>query len=342
MSLLGGSRQSKVVVLALAAVMASAGCGGSGTAPTVAGSCKSIQRVSPVAVTAAPDGLQLPTGSGAVGLTLAPDGAVWFLATGNNRVYRITPAFRAEYWQLPASELGFQLSIAQDGTAWIPEQYRDAIASISPSGAMSECHLAGGAQPTMALALPDGTVWVAENGGNGLARLSQGRFKQMALPPPNRGVTEMAPDGAGGVWATESKADALVHANSSGLLTEVSLNHDGATPLGILAARDGSIWVAEFAGSRIDHVGPGDKRTSFPLADGSAPQGLAEAADGSLWFTESKADRIGMITPKGEIALKLDRPAGAWPDHIAIAPDGALWWTEYYAERVVRLPAPTT
>jgi virginiamycin B lyase len=342
MSLLGGSGQTRVVVLVLAAVMASAGCGGSATAPTPVGSCKSIQRVSPVVVTAALDGLQLPAGSGAVGLTVAPDGAVWFLATGNNRVYRITPAFKAEYWQLPASELGFQLSIAQDGTAWIPEQYRDAIASIAPSGAMTECRLAVGAQPTMALALPDGTVWVAENGGNGLARFSQGRFKETTLSPPNRGITEMAADGAGGVWATESKADALLHADSGGNLTEVSLDHAGATPLGILAARDRSIWVAEFAGSRIDHVGPGDSRTSFPLEDGSAPQGLAEAADGTLWFTESKADRIGTITPKGDIALKLNRPAGAWPDHIAIAPDGALWWTEYYAERVVRLPAPTT
>jgi virginiamycin B lyase len=205
---------------------------------------------------------------------------------------------------------------------------------------MSECHLATGAQPTMALALADGSVWVAENGGNGLARLSQGRLKVLTLSSPNRGITELAPDGAGGVWATESKADALLHADSDGHLTEVSLNHIGATPLGILAARDKSIWVAEFAGSRIDHVGPGNSRATFVVADGSAPQGLAEAADGSVWFTESKADRIGRITPKGEIALRLNRPAGAWPDHIAIAPDGALWWTEYYAERVVRSPPP--
>lgn len=263
---------------------------------------------------------------------------MWILATGTSRVYRVTADFTAQYWQLQQSELGFQLSVAPDGTVWIPEQYRDAVASISPGGQMTECHLSRGAQPTTTLALADGTVWVAEFGGNRLARLSGGHLKELSVQPPDRGITELAPDGAGGVWATESKTGALLHADVDGHLAELSLNHAHATPIGILAARDKSIWVAEFDGGRIDHlVSASSPISSIDVADGSAPQGLAQATDGSVWFTESKADRIGQITPGGQVVLRLTMAAGSWPDHLAIAPDGALWWTEYYGQRVDRM-----
>src|ERR1700680_53049 len=103
MSLRGGSGHTNVVVLLLAALMANAGCGGAATTPPPASSCKSIERIAPVSVAAAQDGLQLPSGSGPVGLTVGQDGAIWLLATGSNRVYRITSNAKAEYWQLPAS-----------------------------------------------------------------------------------------------------------------------------------------------------------------------------------------------------------------------------------------------
>jgi virginiamycin B lyase len=273
-------------------------------------------------------------------MTVAPDGAVWALATGRDRVYRVAADGHAEAWQLPSSGLGFQLSVARDGTAWLPERYRDAIASISPGGAVTECRLRRGAEPVMPLALDDGTVWVSEFSGNGLARLRNGTFTEFKLTGAARGITELAPDGTGGVWATESKADAILHADSAGQLTEVSLSHAGAFPIGVLTARGGTVWFAEFGGDRLGHLAGAAAPTFVQVAAGSGPQGLVQASDGSIWFTESKSDRIGRLRPDGTIELPVTVPADAWPDHLGITPDGWIWWTEYNSGRLARMKLP--
>jgi virginiamycin B lyase len=132
----------------------------------------------------------------------------------------------------------------------------------------------------------------------------------------------------------------MLHADSAGQLTEVPLSHAGAIPIGVMTARDGTIWFAEFGGDRLGHLAGAASPTFVPVAPGSGPQALVQATDGSIWFTESKSDRIGRVKPDGTIDIPVTVPASAWPDHLGITPDGSLWWTEFNSGRLARMKLP--
>jgi virginiamycin B lyase len=106
---------------------------------------------------------------------------------------------------------------------------------------------------------------------------------------------------------------------------------------------DGSWWIANMTGERIERLAPSGQLGAFALARDGAPTSIALAPDGSAWFTELATGMIGEVTPTG---LLLEHPlegapAGAFgnaePYSIALGPDGALWFTEENAGRIGRI-----
>lgn len=111
-----------------------------------------------------------------------------------------------------------------------------------------------------------------------------------------------------------------------------------ASPKGITAGIDGSLWFTESAGNKIGRISTSGQINEFALPTANAvPVAIAQGADGNLWFTESAASRIGRITPSGAITEFAVTTANSQPLDIAPGPDGNLWFTEAAANRIGRI-----
>jgi virginiamycin B lyase len=283
-------------------------------------------------------GFTLPGGANPVGIVLDKDGtSVWLLATGLDQVIHVTDAGEATEFQLPKSGLGIQLSQAGDGTVWVPEHDRNAIAGIAPDGSAQECTLPGTSrEPQSTSAAADGSVWVAEEHGGAIAHLVDGRFTEYPIGLPGvRGAEVQAGEG-GEAWFSVMGAPILGHISPTGDVERIQIGGSG-TCLGLLATRDGAVWVADFSGDRLVRVAKERSQLVWTTPDGAKPQSLALGPAGVVWVTESGIDTLARVEGS---ALEQKVKTGRWPDHLVITPDGWAWFTEYYGNRVGRIRLP--
>ena len=282
-------------------------------------------------------GFALSAGTKPVGIIVDRDGSsAWVLGTGTDRVVHVMPDGGATAYPLPTSELGLQLSQAADGTVWVPEQYRDAVVAIAADGSVRECKLpARSHQATATAAGGDESVWVAA--GQAIDRFADGRSTAYPIGVPGAQAAEVIADAAGGAWFTMNGDPELGHVTAAGMVSRRPIGGSG-TNLGLLAAPDGAVWVADFGGDRVVRVSSDGAVTAFAAAAGAKPQSFGLGPGGVVWVTESGIDRIGRVRGGGVDAAI---PTGQWPDHMAVTPDGWAWFTEYYGDRLgrVRLPA---
>jgi len=117
--------------------------------------------------------------------------------------------------------------------------------------------------------------------------------------------------------------------------TEVRMPNRGNIPIGIAAARDGTIWftmenaIGRLRGSAIEQV---PRRT--PDVE---PLGLAVHADGTIWYTDAPLRAIARLSPNGQTQIFPLDTSIARLGRLAIAPDGAVWFAEPSTVSVTRL-----
>ena len=117
-------------------------------------------------------------------------------------------------------------------------------------------------------------------------------------------------------------------------------------PFGIVAAADGTIFVADAGHSdRIRRISP-DGHVSTVAGGFSTPSGLALAPDGTLYVADTGNHAIRRITPDGSVSTVAgdfapgyaDGPAHQarfnGPIGIAIAPDGRIFVSDTYNDRI--------
>lgn len=104
---------------------------------------------------------------------------------------------------------------------------------------------------------------------------------------------------------------------------------DGATPVDIVTAPDGTMWAANEGANSISRVGTDGRITSFPVP-GVGPNSLAFSWDDvyGVWFTYSGTSAVGrMDTRNGSVQnFPTGVPSGRGSD-IAWGYDGRLWFT---------------
>lgn len=135
-------------------------------------------------------------------------------------------------------------------------------------------------------------------------------------------------------------------------------------PFGIVAAADGTIFVADSGGAnRIRRISPDGRVTTLAgsvagFTDGggeaarfSTPSGLALAADGTLYVADTGNHAIRRIAPDGQVSTvagdgtpgDADGPAPQarfnGPIGIALAPDGRLLVADTYNDRIRAIDA---
>jgi virginiamycin B lyase len=245
----------------------------------------------------------IPTpGSDSYGITIGPEGNLWFTESKPFKIGRITP-------QGAITE--FPIATSPAANAFVTD-------------------IAAG---------PDGNLWfTAVNGASEIGRVTpQGVFAEFPLPSPDGDPIGIVTGPDKALWFTEASANKIGRITTSGSMTEFPVPTPRGNPIGITAGPDGALWFTESGrftggelggGNKIGRITPQGVITEFPLPTQSDPHEIAAGPDGALWFTEGKANKIGRITTNGSITeLPAPTPQG-YPWAITSGPDKTLWFTE--------------
>ena len=152
--------------------------------------------------------MPLPAGTNPEGITVGPDGNIWFVGYGTSVVGKITPGGSITTYSLSAGSRPVRITTGSDGNLWVTESVGDRIARITPGGAITEFAVpTASALPWGITAGPDGNLWFTENGSGKIGRITtSGVITEYSLGSccGQRPFDIVADDSDGNLWFTES------------------------------------------------------------------------------------------------------------------------------------------
>lgn len=223
------------------------------------------------------------------GLTIGPDGALWYSKDTSSRIGRLPLAGgTGQEFELPGGRGNFpmDLSAGRDGMMWYHDPVKQAVGRVDVQGRATLFQPpAMGGKPFMTRGLAvaaDGSVWVTDMGRNAVHRVDP----------------------------------------ASGEFTRFDIASPQAQPKAIVAAPDGNLWFAMPAVRMLGRITPQGAITEFPLPD--TPTRLLAAADGVLWISFSGRGTVARVdTRTGKLLDTLN--CGSNPGAMAMGPDGLPW-----------------
>jgi len=283
--------------------------------------------------------------SGPNGITLGPDGAVWFTESssigGLSKIGRITETGDVTEYSLATCCAPEQITTGSDGALWFTKSYSNQVARITTAGMITEYLVpSAGSYPVGIASGPDGALWFTELLGNRVGRITtSGVITEYSLPFANSGPNfiSVGPDGA--MWFTESFGNRIGRITTAGAITEYPMNA-GGYPIGITSGPDGRVWFVDYIGNSIGAITTtGGVITEYPVNPPQPPgalnlAGITAGPDGALWFTELDANKVGRITTSGGITEYLVPTQNSLPSGITSGPGDALWFTEGGADQI--------
>jgi virginiamycin B lyase len=156
-----------------------------------------------------------PRGRGPYGITVTPDGTVWYASLAGNHIARVDPGTgRATVVEPPTPAQGARrVWTDSGGRVWVSEWNAGQVGVYDPAGGTwREWRLPGDNPQAYAVYVDDrDIVWLSDFGGNALVRFDPGteRFTPYPLPDQPANVRQIL-GRPGEVWGPESGADALV------------------------------------------------------------------------------------------------------------------------------------
>ena len=279
------------------------------------------------------------------GITMGPDGALWFTEYGANSIGRITPGGKITTYPLPTFDANPQsITVGPDGALWFTEWYANKIGRITTSGSIREFSLPtcgscpGGKRlgPYGIAKGPDGALWFTANFGSAIGRITTSGAVTV-YPLPNRaccthayplGITR-GPDGA--LWFTSQ--DGIGRITTSG---RMRIFGGSAYANSITTGPDGALWFTSSYDDHVDRITTAGKFTLHPVDNGCYPQGIA-AISRHLWFACGGLDQLVPMTTTGgftRLRLPLRSPYGDFPFGVTRGPDKAVWFTEQDVNRI--------
>ena len=204
-----------------------------------------------------------------VRIQVQPDGSVWFLEAGADRV-GVLRGSTITYWQLrPTGHLGanpvdFEIDgdtvwLIESGESEIPAGYSSFAALDTLTGALTEW-VVPGSIPAAFYRAPDGKVWIPET--NGLLQ----SIDLATLEVVNYRSTQtfafadmvLGPDGA--LWLTDFGNNRIVRWEL-GAATETAWTFFNPAagrlnPAEMKFDEHGQLWIAQFSGNRMDRFDP--------------------------------------------------------------------------------------
>lgn len=281
------------------------------------------------------------------GIVTGPDGAMWFVATDQNFVGRMTTDGVITN-KFTVGNQPNDITVGPDHNLWITEESQgptggNAIGRLTPSGTFTAFPLPNplsGAQGIVAG--PDNRLWFTEFMGNRVGSIDP------FAPNPATTIQEyplsagtapilitVGPDRL--IWFTEELSSHLAHidpTNPTTSLVEIALPPGHVNPTGITTGPDGAMWFTVQNSHEIGRVPTtGSAFTFYPTPTPTAdPFGIVTGPDGALWFTETDSTPagfagIGRITTSG-VASDQALAQFAFPLQITNGPGQTLWFTD--------------
>ena len=282
--------------------------------------------------------------TGLTGITVGPDGNLWFTEPNLDSIGRMTPS--GQVTQFPVFITPAGITVGPDGNLWFTCPDEDTICQITTSGqlSLSNSGITPGSRPTGITAGPDGGLWFTEFNG-GIGEMSTNgyaiEFTTGITPGSRPTAIRVGPDG--NLWFTEA----------GGRIGKIDLTDDQVTefsngissdsfPGGITEGPDGNLWFTELGGE-IGRITTKGVVTQFStgITPGSDPADITAGPYGNLWFTEL-GGKIGRINTSGVVTEYSGTTPGSLPSGITAGPDGNFWFTEFNAGQLGRLDPPLT
>jgi len=292
----------------------------------------------------------LPPQSGANGITLGPNGALWFTTldrAGGNMIGDITTAAAIASVTSangltevnnPELPTGGDITPGPDGNVWIAQRDGGVVGEISTSGAQfTYVPPTPNSSPAEITAGPDGTLWFTEAAVSKIGHVGPGgSVVEFPTPTPGAFPLGIASGPYGLVVFTETLVNKIGYISTDGKTSgDFTIPTAGALPTSIVQGPDKAFWFTEYGASKIGRMDFSGNFTEFPVS--SAPTAITLGPDDALYFTETAGNSIGRITIGGAVKEFGVPDMNSGPTGIAAGPDGALWFTENAASQIGRL-----
>jgi streptogramin lyase len=286
--------------------------------------------------------------AGPVGITVGPDGNLWFTEKSAGQIGEINPTTHAvtEFATPTANSNPLQITVGPDGNLWFTESTADQVGEINPTtDVITEYPIPPRGSGSDAIngitAGPDGNLWFTESdsNGNAIGMINPTTHAVSVYSAPNIGSLPYGitagPDG--NLWFTEGGTGEIGEINpTTHAITQFAISTNFAgDPQAITAGPDGNLWFTDdLNGGSVGMINPTTHAiTEFviPTANSKALFfGITTGPDGNLWFTEKSAGQIGEINPTTGAIIEYPVPnTGSQPLLITAGPDGNLWFTDY-------------
>jgi streptogramin lyase len=255
---------------------------------------------------------------GVGGLTLGPEGDMWFTQPAANRIERVAPGGSPEGFTLPKPGSRPTGITRLGGALWATLEGVGAIARLKPVGEATEYTLAG-SRPTALTVGPDSALWLIDAGAPEVTRKAPAG-RSIGIPFTGFGGTRntdivSGPDG--NLWLSQSDGPFIGRLEAriaTSRYTRYKLPIDEGTSLVSTGPRH-DVWFA--SGGRIGSIATDGLSFGAPTCavPGCATvKALAEGSEGSLWFAAGRV--VGRfeplplaVSPRGNLVAKGNRKA---------------------------------
>ncbi len=294
------------------------------------------------------------TGSDPSGISIGPDGNMWFTENNVGKIGRLLPRDgQITEFVIPGGGAPLGIVDGPDRALWYADE-ANKIGRVQTDGSITEYTMPTPTSfrgPSHICVGPGGDLWFTENLKGAIGRsTTSGAITEFDFPGSLTSGIASAPDGR--LWFT-MEPQGIGQITTAGVITTLSLPTVGAYPAGITVGPDGALWVTESGVDKIARITLSGSITEFQISappDGfeSNPAEIVAGTDGNLWFTEFFGHSIGRITPAG-VVTHFPLPSTystSLPFAIASTQDGNIWFTEWRYSLIGKIeigivPTPT-
>jgi streptogramin lyase len=282
------------------------------------------------------------------GITVGPDGHLWFTESKSDKIGRITTTgvVNREYSVPTTGSAIIPLSIVAgpDNALWFTQANANKVGRITTAGTLTEFTASAAYYGAGGITVgPDNRLWFTEQGSSGgaLNRISTTGTLSSDIKLGGQSQPNSITKGAdGNLWSTDTTLNVIRRTTPTGMTTTFTV--PGAFRAGSLSATggvtsntDGTLWFTEPAANKIGRITPAGVVTEFTVPTPNAsPAEIVSDTDGNLWFTEGEAGKIARLTPAGVFSEFAIPTPNSSPYGIVIGPDNNIWFTESGANRI--------
>lgn len=273
------------------------------------------------------------------GLTIGPDGALWFTERASGKIGRITVTGTiTEFPTMFADPTN--IVTGPDGNLWFTSNGSNHLGHITTAGVVTE--IVGPNSPYDITVGADGALWFSESGGGSIGHLTTaGVVTEFPIPTSGPGVLGLTTGPDQNVWFGEYNTGKLGRITTAGVVTEYPVT---GTPALLTPGLNNDLWFTiNNAGANIGviDVSTGVVRTFHTAGVPTlVAGGITVTSDGDVWFGGNGIGRqITRLKPAtgAEIAYVISTTVPGSPTRVIRGPDGAIWYCDYSANMIGRI-----